>query len=158
MGESRFSSLAQIHIKYDMTVNLEEVVNLFEGLHPRIVQSRVSLPAELYFVMLFLSSSISTHLSFPYTYRSGYSTIAPLLVILAIAPVFYTTLFCNTNSFLHWTYGKRLVFLPLFREESLIIQKTNAICKEAATEIKVMTNKCEDVVFLFYYADVSVLC
>ena len=54
MGRSRLSSLALMHIKYDMIVNLEEVVNLFEGLHPRIMQSRVSLPAELYFVMLSL--------------------------------------------------------------------------------------------------------
>ncbi|CAH3108699.1 unnamed protein product, partial [Pocillopora meandrina] len=38
MGESRLSSLALMHIKYDMSVNLEEIVNLFEGLHPRMMQ------------------------------------------------------------------------------------------------------------------------
>ena len=38
MGESRLSSLALMHIKYDMPVNLEEIVNLFEGLHPRMMQ------------------------------------------------------------------------------------------------------------------------
>jgi len=30
MGEGRLSSLALMHIKYDIPVNLEEVVNLFE--------------------------------------------------------------------------------------------------------------------------------
>ena len=34
MGES----LALMHIKYDMPVNLEEIVNLFKGLHPRMMQ------------------------------------------------------------------------------------------------------------------------
>ena len=38
MGESRLSSLALMHIKYDMPVNLEEIVNLFEGLHLRMMQ------------------------------------------------------------------------------------------------------------------------
>ena len=38
MGESRLSSLALMHITYDMPVNLEEIVNLFEGLHPRMMQ------------------------------------------------------------------------------------------------------------------------
>ena len=38
MGESPLSSLALVHIKYDMPVNLEEIVNLFEGLHPRMMQ------------------------------------------------------------------------------------------------------------------------
>ena len=38
MGESRLSSLALMHIKYNMPVNLEEIVNLFEGLHPRMMQ------------------------------------------------------------------------------------------------------------------------
>ena len=33
-----------------------------------------------------------------------YSTIASLLFTVAIVPVFYTPLFCNTNSVLHWTY------------------------------------------------------
>ena len=33
-----------------------------------------------------------------------YSTIDPLLFTLAIVPVFYTPLFCNTTSVLHWTY------------------------------------------------------
>ena len=27
-----------MHIKYDMPVNLDEIVNLFEGLHPRMMQ------------------------------------------------------------------------------------------------------------------------
>ena len=38
MGESRLSSLALMHIKYDMPVDLDEIVNLFEGLHPRMLQ------------------------------------------------------------------------------------------------------------------------
>ena len=38
MGESRLSALALMHIKYDMLVNLDEIVNLFEGLHPRMMQ------------------------------------------------------------------------------------------------------------------------
>ena len=38
MGESRLPALALMHIKYDMPVNLEEIVNLFEGLHPRMMQ------------------------------------------------------------------------------------------------------------------------
>ena len=38
MGESQLSSLALMHIKYDMPVNLEEIINLFEGLHPRMMQ------------------------------------------------------------------------------------------------------------------------
>ena len=38
MGESRLSALALMHIKHDMPVNLDEMVNLFEGLHPRIMQ------------------------------------------------------------------------------------------------------------------------
>ena len=38
MGESRLSSLAIMHIKYDMPIDLDEVVNLFEGLHPRMMQ------------------------------------------------------------------------------------------------------------------------
>ena len=37
-GESRLSALALMHIKYDMPVNLDEIVNLFEGLHPRMRQ------------------------------------------------------------------------------------------------------------------------
>ena len=32
MVESRLSALALMHIKYDMPVNLDEIVNLFEGL------------------------------------------------------------------------------------------------------------------------------
>ena len=32
------SSLAVMHIKYDMPIDLDEVVNLFEGLHPRMMQ------------------------------------------------------------------------------------------------------------------------
>ena len=38
MGESRLSALALMHIKYDMPVNLDEIVNLFEGLHPTMMQ------------------------------------------------------------------------------------------------------------------------
>ena len=38
MGESRLSALALMHIKYGMPVNLDEIVNLFEGLHPRMMQ------------------------------------------------------------------------------------------------------------------------
>ncbi|KAL9983190.1 hypothetical protein ACROYT_G005327 [Oculina patagonica] len=38
MGESRLSSLALMHIKYDMPVDLDEIVNLFQGLHPRMMQ------------------------------------------------------------------------------------------------------------------------
>ena len=37
-GGSRLSALALMHIKYDMPVNLYEIVNLFEGLHPRMMQ------------------------------------------------------------------------------------------------------------------------
>ena len=32
MRESRMSALVLMHIKYDMPVNLDEIVNLFEGL------------------------------------------------------------------------------------------------------------------------------
>ena len=38
MGESRLSSLAPMHIKYNMPFNLDEIVNLFESLHPRMMQ------------------------------------------------------------------------------------------------------------------------
>ena len=38
MGESRLSSLALMHIKYDMPVDLYEIVNLFQGLHQRMMQ------------------------------------------------------------------------------------------------------------------------
>ena len=38
MDESRLSSLAITHIKYDMPIHLDAVVNLFEGLHPRLMQ------------------------------------------------------------------------------------------------------------------------
>ena len=41
VGESRMSALALMHIKYDMRimpVNLDEIVNLFLGLHPRMMQ------------------------------------------------------------------------------------------------------------------------
>ena len=38
MGESRLSALALMHIKYDMPANhLDEIFNLFEGLHPRMM-------------------------------------------------------------------------------------------------------------------------
>ena len=45
MGESRLSSLAIMHIKYDMPIDLDEVVNLFEGLHAWMMQLQ-SLPYE----------------------------------------------------------------------------------------------------------------
>ena len=38
MDESRLSSLAITHIKCDMPIRVDEVVNLFEGLHPRLMQ------------------------------------------------------------------------------------------------------------------------
>ena len=38
MGESRLPALALMDIKYDMPVNLDEIVNLFEGLDPRMMQ------------------------------------------------------------------------------------------------------------------------
>ena len=38
MRESRLSALALIHIKYDTPVNHDEIVNLLEGLHPRMMQ------------------------------------------------------------------------------------------------------------------------
>ena len=40
VGESRLSALALMHIKYDlriMPVDLDEIVNLFLGLHPRMM-------------------------------------------------------------------------------------------------------------------------
>ena len=36
MGERRLSSLAIMHIKYNVPIDLDEVVSLFEGLHPRM--------------------------------------------------------------------------------------------------------------------------
>ena len=42
MGESRLSLLTIMHIKYDMPIDLNEVVNLFEGLHPRLMQLQKS--------------------------------------------------------------------------------------------------------------------
>ena len=38
MRESRMSALVLMHIKHDMPVNLDEIVNLFEGLHQRMMQ------------------------------------------------------------------------------------------------------------------------
>ena len=38
MGESRLSSLALMHIKYDMPVDLDEIVNPFQGLYPRMME------------------------------------------------------------------------------------------------------------------------
>ena len=38
MGESRLSSLALMHIKYDMPVDLDEIANLFQVFHPRMMQ------------------------------------------------------------------------------------------------------------------------
>ena len=46
MGESRLSSLAIMHIKYDMPIDLDKVmVNFFEGLHTWMIQLQ-SLPYE----------------------------------------------------------------------------------------------------------------
>ena len=39
MQESRMSALVLMYIKYDMPVNLDEVVNLFKGLHPRMIDA-----------------------------------------------------------------------------------------------------------------------
>ena len=36
MGKSRLSSLTLMHIKYDLPVDLEEIVTLFGSLHPRM--------------------------------------------------------------------------------------------------------------------------
>ena len=38
MRESRMSALVLMHIKYDMPVNFDKIVNLFKGLHPRMTQ------------------------------------------------------------------------------------------------------------------------
>ena len=38
MGESRLSALALMHTKYDMPVNIDETVNLFEGLQMKMMQ------------------------------------------------------------------------------------------------------------------------
>ena len=38
MGESRLSSLALMHIKYDMPIDLDEVVEVFACLHPRLME------------------------------------------------------------------------------------------------------------------------
>ena len=38
MGESKLSSLALMHIKYDIPVDLDDMVNLLQGLHPRLIQ------------------------------------------------------------------------------------------------------------------------
>ena len=38
MGERRLSSLAIMRINYDVPIDLNEFVNLFEDLHPRMVQ------------------------------------------------------------------------------------------------------------------------
>ena len=38
VGESRLSALALMRIKYDMPVNFDEIVNFYEGLHPRMMQ------------------------------------------------------------------------------------------------------------------------
>ena len=46
MGERRLSSLAIIHIKYNMPIDLDEVVNLFEGLHPRMKLQSLLYEAE----------------------------------------------------------------------------------------------------------------
>ena len=37
-GEGRLSSLAIMHIKNDMPIDIDKVDNLFEGLHPRMMQ------------------------------------------------------------------------------------------------------------------------
>ena len=38
MRERRMSALVLMYIKYEMPVNLNEIANLFEGLHPRMMQ------------------------------------------------------------------------------------------------------------------------
>ena len=38
MGESGLCALAIMHIKYNMPIDLKEVVNLFEGLQPKMMQ------------------------------------------------------------------------------------------------------------------------
>ena len=38
MRESRLSSLALMHIKYDMPIDLDEVVEVFACLHPRLME------------------------------------------------------------------------------------------------------------------------
>ena len=43
MSESRLSSLSIMHIKYDMPIDLDEVVNLLEGLHPKMMQLQILL-------------------------------------------------------------------------------------------------------------------
>ena len=45
MGESTLSSMAIMHIKYDMPIDLDEIVNLFEGLRAWMMQLQ-SLPYE----------------------------------------------------------------------------------------------------------------
>ena len=45
MGQSTRFSLTIMHIKYDMPIDLDEVVNLFEGLHAWMMQLQ-SLPYE----------------------------------------------------------------------------------------------------------------
>ena len=37
-GEGRLSSLAIMHIKNDMPIDIDKVDNLFEGLNPRMMQ------------------------------------------------------------------------------------------------------------------------
>ena len=49
--------------------------------------------------MLFLYSLISTYLSFPYTHHLLQHN-STFVIYTAIVPVFYTPLFCNTNSVL----------------------------------------------------------
>ena len=43
MGESRLSLLAIMHIKYDVPIDLYEVVILFEGLRPGMTQLQILL-------------------------------------------------------------------------------------------------------------------
>ena len=38
MSENRLASLALMHIHYDMQIDLEEVVELFATMHPRMVE------------------------------------------------------------------------------------------------------------------------
>ena len=38
MGESRLSSFALVYIKYDMPIDLEDVVDLFARLHPGLME------------------------------------------------------------------------------------------------------------------------
>lgn len=38
MGQTSLSSLALMNVKYDMKIDLEEVVDMFARLHPRLME------------------------------------------------------------------------------------------------------------------------